>query len=84
MNNKLNNMLNKFMEESNATTKEEMNKILDINPVNLTAKVQPGVILGDFKKTVEDLNLFFPSFVSGKIFIIVLLKLLYPYFLTAL
>ena len=28
MNNKLNNMLNKFMEESNATTKEEMNKAL--------------------------------------------------------
>lgn len=28
MNNKLNNMLNKFMKESNATTKEEMNKAL--------------------------------------------------------
>ena len=38
-----------------------MNKILDINPVNLTAKVQPGAILGDFKKAVEKLNLFFPS-----------------------
>lgn len=39
----------------------KMNKILDINPVNLTAKVQPGAILGDFKKAVEKLNLFFPS-----------------------
>ena len=28
MNNKLNNMLNKFMKESNATTKEERNKAL--------------------------------------------------------
>ena len=28
MNNKLNNMLNKFMKEPNATTKEEMNKAL--------------------------------------------------------
>ena len=38
----------------------KMNKILDINTTNLTATVQPGVILGDLKKQVEDLDLFFP------------------------
>ncbi len=38
----------------------KMNKILDINPVNMTARVQPGVILGDLKNAAESLNLFFP------------------------
>ena len=33
------------------TTK--MNKILEINPQNMTAKVQPGVILGHLKNEVE-------------------------------
>jgi len=37
-----------------------MNKILDINPVNMTATVQPGVILGDLKHNVEQLGLFYP------------------------
>ena len=37
-----------------------MNKILEINAVNMTAKVQPGVILGDLKLAVEKENLFFP------------------------
>ena len=38
----------------------KMNKILDFNPSNLTIKVQPGVILGDIKKTVEEQGLFVP------------------------
>ena len=38
----------------------KMNKILEINPTNMTAKVQPGVILGDLKKEVEKFNLFYP------------------------
>lgn len=37
-----------------------MNKIIEINRKNLTAKVQPGVILGDFQTQVEKMNLFFP------------------------
>jgi len=38
----------------------KMNKILEINTKNLTAKVQPGVIVGDLQKRVEDLGLFYP------------------------
>ena len=38
----------------------KMNKILEINPINMTARVQPGVILGDLKSEVEKLNLFYP------------------------
>ena len=38
----------------------KMNKILEVDSVNMTAKVQPGVILGDLKKTVEAKKLFFP------------------------
>ncbi len=38
----------------------KMNKILDINPENMTARVQPGVIVGDLQKAVEDLGLFYP------------------------
>lgn len=38
----------------------KMNKILEINPVNMTAKVQPGVIVGDLQKEVEKLGLFYP------------------------
>ena len=38
----------------------KMNKILEINPTNLYAKVQPGVILGDLKKAAEKYNLFYP------------------------
>ena len=37
-----------------------MNKILDFNPVNMTMKVQPGVILGDIKKLAEENGLFYP------------------------
>ena len=38
----------------------KMNKILDFNPENMTVRVQPGVILGDLKKFVEDRGLFYP------------------------
>lgn len=38
----------------------KMNKIIEINPENMTAKVQPGVIVGDFQREVENLGLFYP------------------------
>lgn len=38
----------------------KMNNIFEINKENMTAKVQPGVVLGDFQKAVEDLGLFYP------------------------
>lgn len=38
----------------------KMNKILDFNPINMTMKVQPGVIVGDIKKLAESENLFYP------------------------
>ena len=38
----------------------KMNKILDVNTTNMTARVQPGVILGDLKQKVDDLGLFYP------------------------
>ncbi len=38
----------------------KMNKILDINPENMTARVQPGVILGDLQQAVENIGLFYP------------------------
>lgn len=38
----------------------KMNKILDINPTNMTATVQPGVVLGDLKSEVEERGLFYP------------------------
>ncbi len=38
----------------------KMNKILDVNTTNMTARVQPGVILGDLKQKVEALGLFYP------------------------
>lgn len=38
----------------------KMNKILEINPENMTATVQPGVILGNFQKEVEKFGLFYP------------------------
>lgn len=38
----------------------KMNKILEIDALNMTATVQPGVVLGDLKMAVEDLGLFFP------------------------
>lgn len=38
----------------------KMNKILEINKENMTAKVQPGVVVGDIHKAVEALGLFYP------------------------
>lgn len=38
----------------------KMNKILQINPENMTARVQPGVIVGDLQKEVEKSGLFYP------------------------
>lgn len=37
-----------------------MKKILEINKENMTAKVQPGVVLGDLQKAVEEVGLFYP------------------------
>lgn len=38
----------------------KMNKILDLNTCNMTATVQPGVVLGDLKKLASEAGLFFP------------------------
>ena len=38
----------------------KMNKILEINPINMTATIQPGVVLGDLKSKVEEIGLFYP------------------------
>src|SRR5574344_100323 len=38
----------------------KMNKILEINSENMTTRVQPGVVVGDLQKAVEDLGLFYP------------------------
>ena len=38
----------------------KMNKILDINPSNMTARVQAGVVVGDLQKAVEKFNLCYP------------------------
>ncbi len=38
----------------------KMDKILKIDKENLTAYVEPNVVLGDFQKQVEDMGLFFP------------------------
>lgn len=38
----------------------KMNKILEINQENLTARVQSGVVVGDLQTEVEKLGLFYP------------------------
>lgn len=38
----------------------KMNKILEVNPENLTARVQPGVVIGDLQREVEKTGLFYP------------------------
>ena len=38
----------------------KMNKILEINKENMTATVQPGVILGDLQAEVEKFGLYYP------------------------
>lgn len=37
-----------------------MNKIIEISPENMTATVQPGVILGELQKEAEKFGLFYP------------------------
>jgi glycolate oxidase len=37
-----------------------MNRILEIDTENLTARVEPGVVTGDFHREVERLGLFYP------------------------
>lgn len=39
---------------------ERMNRILEIRPADLTATVQPGVVLGDLHRAVEEQGLFYP------------------------
>jgi glycolate oxidase len=39
---------------------EKMNRILEIDPKNLMVTVEPGVITGDFHRTVEAEGLFYP------------------------
>ncbi len=38
----------------------KMNKILNINRIDMTATVQPGVVVGDLQSVVEDMGLYFP------------------------
>ena len=38
----------------------KMNKILEINRENMTARVEAGVVLGDLQREVEKLGLFYP------------------------
>ncbi len=38
----------------------KMNKILDLSRENMTATVQPGVIVGDLQKAAEKIGLFYP------------------------
>jgi glycolate oxidase len=39
---------------------ERMNRILEIDPVNLVAVVEPNVITGDLQRAVEAIGLFYP------------------------
>ena len=41
-------------------TLTRMNRIIKIEPENLTATVEPGVVTGDFQQEVEKLGLFYP------------------------
>jgi glycolate oxidase len=38
----------------------QMDSILEINTENMTARVQPGVVVGDLHKAVEEVGLFYP------------------------
>lgn len=38
----------------------KMNKIINISPENMTAVVEPGVVLGHFQREVEKFGLFYP------------------------
>ncbi len=39
---------------------EKMNRILSVSKADLTAEVEPGVVTGTLKKTLEDQGLFYP------------------------
>ena len=43
-----------------AVSVERMNRILEVRPDDLTARVEPGVITGVFQKEVESRGLFYP------------------------
>jgi len=43
-----------------ALSLERMDRILEVRPEDLTARVQPGVVLGRFQAEVERLGLFYP------------------------
>jgi glycolate oxidase len=43
-----------------ALSLERMDRILEIRPEDLTARLQPGVVLGRFQEEVERLGLFYP------------------------
>ena len=38
----------------------KMNKILEINSANMTARVQAGVVVGELQKAVEEVGLYYP------------------------
>lgn len=38
----------------------KMNKVLELNKINMTAKVQPGVVIEDLQSQVNEIGLFFP------------------------
>ena len=38
----------------------KMNKILNVNRVDMTASVQPGVVVGDLQAVVKEMGLYFP------------------------
>ena len=38
----------------------KMNKIVNVNRIDMTATVQPGVVVGDLQSVVEDMGLYFP------------------------
>ncbi len=48
------------VENSIALVMTKWNSILEIDPVNLTVTVQPGVVTGILQSEVEKLNLFYP------------------------
>jgi glycolate oxidase len=39
---------------------EKMTRIVEIDPIDMVAVVEPGVILGDFQQAVEEQGLFYP------------------------
>jgi glycolate oxidase len=48
------------VEQGVSLSLERLNRIIAIEPADLTATVQPGVLLGDFQRAVEAQGLFYP------------------------